>query len=100
VIPVEFEGSDYDPIADALEAFAEKNGGSFNEVSNSGVITLEFRNRNLTIVFDSGRQELRFSGIGISGPLRLTKLLAESTASTLVGNAPEMLGSPNPKRLN
>jgi len=99
-IPVEFEDVDYEDIADSLEKFARENKGDFQEHSNSGVITLSFRDRNLKVIFDSGKKALRFSAIGISGPLRLCSLLADGIARTLIGGTITMLGGPTPpKRL-
>ncbi len=43
----------YEDIADSLEAFAQENSGKFQEVSSSGLITLTFQDRRLSIVFDS-----------------------------------------------
>jgi hypothetical protein len=96
-VPVEFDGTDYDDIADSLEAFADQNGGSFHEAANSGVITLTFS--NLKIVLDSQAQDLRFSARGVAGPLLLSNLLADGVARTLVGGSVAMLGGPSPKRL-
>jgi hypothetical protein len=99
-IPVEFEGVDYEDIADSLEKFARENNGNFQEHSNSGVITLTFANRNLTVIFDSERKVLRFSVMGVSGPVRLSNILADSVARTLMGGTVTMLGKPTPpKRL-
>jgi hypothetical protein len=98
-VPVEFDGTDYEDIADALESFAEKNGGSFHEVASSGVISLTFGDRNLKIVFDTGRKDIRFSATGVAGPLRLSNLLADGIARTLVGGSVMMLGHPSPKKL-
>jgi hypothetical protein len=67
VIPVEFDGADYDDIADALETFAEENDGQFSEVASDGLIMLSFRDRRLQMSFRSDKKTLRFSGMGISG---------------------------------
>lgn len=100
IIPIEFEGADYDDIADALEAFAEDNEGQFSEIASDGVITLSFRERRLQIVFSSDKKTLRFSGMGISGPLRLSRLLMESAARALIGGGTvTMLGNASQKRL-
>ena len=100
VIPVKFDGTDYDDIADALEAFAEENGGQFSEVTSDGVITLSFPERRLQIVFRSDKKTVRFSGMGISGPLQLSRLLGESAVRTLIGGGSiRMLGNPSLKRL-
>lgn len=99
VIPVEFDGTDYDDIADTLEAFTEENGGQFSEVASDCVITLSFPNRRLQIVFRSDKKNLRFSGMGVSGPLELSRLLAQSAARALIGGSVTMLGDPSRKRL-
>jgi|HubBroStandDraft_2_1064218.scaffolds.fasta_scaffold79547_2 hypothetical protein len=84
----------------AAEAFAEENDGQFSEVTSDGVITLSFRERRLQIVFRSDKKTVRFSGMGISGPLQLSRLLAESAARTLIGGGSiMMLGNPSLKRL-
>ena len=98
-IPVEFDGMDYEHIADSLEAFAKENNGKFQEVSSSGLITLTFQDRRLSIVFDSEHKNLRFSAMGLSGPLRLSNLLTDEVARTLVGGTVTMLGRPSPKSL-
>jgi hypothetical protein len=99
VIPVEFDGTDYDDIADALEAFSEENDGQFSEVASDGVVTLSFPNRRLQIVFRSDKKDLRFSGMGVSGPMQLSRLLAESAARALIGRSVTMLGDPSRKRI-
>jgi hypothetical protein len=98
-IPVEFDGMDYEHIADSLEAFAKENNGKFQEVSSSCLITLTFQDRRLSIVFDSEHKYLRFSAMGVSGPLRLSNLLTDEIARTLVGGTVTMLGRPSPKSL-
>ncbi len=95
VIPVDFDGADYEDIADALEAFADENDGEFSEIASEGTITLTFRERRLRIVFRSDKKTVRFSGMGISGPVQLSRLLGESAVRLLLGGrSVTMLGSP------
>ena len=97
VIPFKLSDADYDDVANSLEKFAKGAGAQFEEQESQGLITISFPNRGPEVAFDHDLQEVRISGPGVSGCIALIHLLTGSSAKSLVGSPPLLLGTPRTK---